>query len=286
MNESPEFVVKDEPNRPIYDALKESLAGLEITFGETLPSFKRDIAKTATGRETSVVGFLESYFPSDWSVKKGPIYDQHGNVSREVDCAICVPQHPPCRTPRRDLILAEGVHSAVEVKPDISSLGEKGEFERSLRQCYSVKLLKRELNLVIKPMKPLPEGSHRIPYVVFADKISDLKSSARFMDEQKGKNGWGAWDLPDIVLGLKEGIIYHAADSARCSMSGWFSKKPEISSSGEKYLIFHSRDETLICFLALLFSYASPQPQLSPMILRDYIFPIKLPEMELMVVTD
>lgn len=193
---------------PIHEALREYLDFIRLKFAPTRPAFRRDRAKTATSREKTVEQFLQAFLPIGWSVKKGLIYDKHGNVSAEVDCAICVPQHPPCHTPQRDLILAEGVHAAVEVKPTIRSLGDKGEFARVLRQARTVKLLQRQLRLVKADAKSFrSEEAHRIPYVVFADKVADLEKSAEFMDKQRRKNGWSEWDLPDVVLGYRDGIV-------------------------------------------------------------------------------
>lgn len=260
-------------NRPIHDALREFLSEIDISFGPTLPSFKRDRFKTATGRERSIAEFLESYLPMDWSVKKGPIYDNYGGVSAEVDCTVCVPQHPPCRTPNRDVILAEGVQSAVEVKPDIRSLTTGGEFARSLHQAMTVKRLQRQVAYFSKQPN-WPKEAYRIPYVVFAREMSDLEKTADFMNDQKTANGWTPWDLPDMVVGYKDGILYHAAEASICSIAPQF--KIGNYPSGEGYLIFDSGSETLILFLGLLFGFLCPQTQVNDMILKDYIWPLKV----------
>lgn len=263
-------------SRPIHDALRESLDAIEIAFKPTLPSFKRDRFKTANSKEYSVDSFLEAYFPSNWSVKKGPIYDNHGNISDEVDCALCIPDHPPCETPKRDLILAEGVHAAVEVKPDINSFSEKGEFVRALKQSFSVKQLKRTLTLINRKIRDSwPDTAHRIPYIIFAKEMQDLEKTAHFMTEQKLKNNWSPWDLPDIVLGYQTGLIYHAPEASICSITPFFERSGFVS--GEGYLLFPTRKETLILFLTLLHTFVTPQPQASGLILRDYLFPMNIP---------
>ncbi len=276
-NQESNVVVGEKKNRPVYDALKESLGKIDITFEETPPSFKKDTQQTASCREQSVADFLKSYFPSDWSVKKGPIYDIEGNISNEVDCAICVSQHPPCRTPNRELILAEGVHSAIEVKPDISSLGnDKCEFARSLKQAVSVKRLKRTMTLInLHTRKSWPSEMHRIPYIVFSKKMSDFAKYIQFMLDQREKNSWSAWDMPDIVLSYREGLIYHAPDVSLCSISPLF--KQHNLTSGEGYILFPTGNDTLVLFLILLYSFASPQPQVGKSILENYLFPMEIP---------
>ena len=263
-------------NRPIIDALKESLEGLEISFSPTKPSFKRDRIKTSNVREKSVSAFLESYFPRDWSVKKGPIFDNHGNVSSEVDCALCISQHPPCQTPKRDLILAEGVYAGIEVKPNIKSLGKKSEFARALDQGFTVKNLKRDIVSVARVVREeWPEEAKRIPYIIFAKEISDLEGSVKFIQEKQIEDSWSKWDLPDIILGYKKGLIFHVPE---VSMSNWkeFFKK-NGAETGEVYLVLPSGLETLFFFLTILYSFKPPQPYISKPILIDYLLPLDLP---------
>lgn len=261
--------------RPVHDAIRESLGAIEIVFTPTLPSFQRDRSKTADGKERSVTEFLESYFPSDWSVKKGPIYDQYGNVSSEVDCVVCVPQHPPCRTPKRDLILAEGVHAAIEVKPDISSLGDESELARSLRQAASVKRMSRKISFSNPgKAKSWPKEIHRIPYAILADKVADPERSIRFVEEQRKKHSWSPWDLPDIIFGYNEWLIFHAAETSVCVVTEFLRRKG--SESGERYVLFQTGRDTLILFLGLLYSFICPQPMLSEPILRQYLLPLNV----------
>ena len=154
-------------------------------------------------------------------------------------------------------------------------MGE-GEFLRSLRQAATVKRLKRTVRFVGGriPESWRPEA-HRIPYVVFADKIADLEESARFMEAQKVKNSWAPWDLPDMVVGYRSGMIYHAPEASICSVAPWFASHDYPS--GEGYLLFPTGEDTLILFLALLYSFAFPQPQISGPILKDYLLPINIP---------
>ena len=98
----------------VLDALLESLEWLKVIFGDTPESFKRDRAQTGDIREASVSGLLTAYFPNTWTVGKGPIYDTTGKQSQSIDSVLCSPIHPPMRTGKRTILLAEGVHSATE----------------------------------------------------------------------------------------------------------------------------------------------------------------------------
>jgi hypothetical protein len=149
----PKTTVSAEEIRPIHAALRESLKGIDIKFQTAPLAFRKDKFQTGQSRELSVKEFLESFFPSGWSVKKGPIFDREGTTSDEVDCALCIPEHPPCLTSNRQLILAERVYAAIEVKPDLTSLGKKSEFRRALDQCDSVKKLKRVIPLAPSPVR-------------------------------------------------------------------------------------------------------------------------------------
>jgi hypothetical protein len=40
-------------------------------------------------------------------------------------------------------------------------------------------------------------------------------------------------------------------------------------------MVFHSGDDTIIYFLAILFSFISPRTQLNDFLLKDYLLPIK-----------
>lgn len=260
--------------RPVLDAIIESVRDIEIRFDDTPESFRGDRAQTAGSRETSVKEFLKSYFPSNWSVKKGPIYDVDGNSSREVDCALCIPEHPPCTTPKRELILAEGVHFAIEVKPDISSLGPKSEIVRALQQAASVKALKREMLLVNPARRAYPPETHKIPFAILASKTASLKGTAEFIDNYKQKESLTEWDLPDIVVGLEKGLIIHAP-SVEYSVLRPFFEKGGVT-SGEVYWLVPSPDEALPLFLSLIYSFSTPVPTVASPILQKYLLPLEI----------
>lgn len=125
----------------VIGSILENLRSIKIIFEPTEAIFRGDRTNTGDSKEYSVKEFVESYLTADFKVKKGKIYslDQE---SANIDCVVLAPNHPRLITPKREVILAEGVFCAIEVKPDIKSLSAKSEFNRSLDQIKSVKKFK------------------------------------------------------------------------------------------------------------------------------------------------
>jgi hypothetical protein len=179
-------------------------------------------------------------------------------------------------SPTRQLILAEGVHAAVEVKPDLSSLGNKSEFWRVLDQCLTVKKLQRTISIEPTPTNKLwPVEIHRIPYIVFGKKIAPLDKAISFVDTYKRDTGKSPWDLPDIILGYDTGLIYHAPDVSICSLTPFFARNG--ITTGEAYLTIPMGPHSIILFLSLLHGFIFPRPLLSTPILKELLFPITIP---------
>lgn len=98
--------------------------------------------EVADFREMYVHDFLEKYFPLPHKITKGIIHDSYGNHSSSIDCVIVNPKHPKIISSRDKFayILADGVDSCIEIKPDIQN---KCELVRGLVQIRSVKKLRR-----------------------------------------------------------------------------------------------------------------------------------------------
>ena len=169
----------------ILDAIKENLRHIKIIFEPTETSFTKDTKNTGDAKELSVKQFLESFLPESFQVKKGLIYSLDDN-SQEIDCVLLAPNHPRLVTPIREIILAEGVHAAIEVKPDISTLTEKSEFFRALGQVKSVKTLKREIAFLTTGYVP---SDHSIPTIIFSNKSRHLS------------------DITDYMIGLVRSVV-------------------------------------------------------------------------------
>lgn len=254
----------------VTSAIFENMRQIEIVFEDTCEGFKKDRKNTGDSREITVKQFLESFFPSSFIIKKGPIYNLNSE-SQEIDCVILAPNHPKLLTPKREVIIAEGVFTAVEVKPDISSLPMKSitaektrcEFRRALWQIQSVKKLKRNLPAILRTLEELT----RIPCVIFAKKSRSAKDTINYMIQCLKNNAIEPFELPDIILTLDNGLIYHTLDFEKSAFN-------EISKDhkGEVFVHIDSKNEvTLGTFILLLLSFSSPEPLMQDHIIKEYI---------------
>ncbi|MBU7569955.1 MAG: hypothetical protein KAF41_04825, partial [Flavobacterium sp.] len=208
----------------IIDAIKENLRHIKIIFEPTEASFTKDTKKTGDAKELSVTQFIESFFPSTFQVRKGLIYSIDDN-SQEIDCVLLAPNHPRLVTPIRDIMLAEGVYAAIEVKPDISTLTENSEFHRALKQMASVKKLKRQIQFM--PTGYIP-NDHTIPTIIFSNKSRSLGDMTNYMIQQIDSGVFKSTDLPDIILTMDNGIIYHSPFASECMFKDFISSQVPI----------------------------------------------------------
>lgn len=259
----------------VLDALLETLRGPRVSFDETPSSFRGDRAQTGDAREYSVSELLLAYFPTTWTVKKGPIYDVNGERSQSIDSVLCVPDHPPMRTPQRDVILAEGVHSATEVKPDLSTHSDKSEFHRGLLQIASVKRLYRQIEGVFPGR--LTED-YPIPCALFTAIIRDIESAISYMDDFKQAEKVRPSELPDLIVALDKGVVYHTHDGAT-SLVRDVMPKLGADPSGEISLILPARDHHVLAwYLYLLYNFAGPRPYIGSPVLLRYLKDLQFPE--------
>lgn len=109
----------------VHGSIIENLKLIEIIYDETVAVFKTDRTNTSDAKEITVNQFVSSYLPAEYQVKgQSKIYSEN-NETNNIDCVILAPNHPRLITPKREVLLAEGVFAAIEVKPDISTLTEK-----------------------------------------------------------------------------------------------------------------------------------------------------------------
>lgn len=127
----------------VFGSIIENLRAINIVADQTVEVFRGDRTYTGDSKEITVNEFINSYLPLDFQVKKGKIFSQTSS-SNNIDCVVLAPNHPRLITPVREVILAEGVYAAVEVKPDISVLTDNSELMRGLNQIKSIKNLKRQ----------------------------------------------------------------------------------------------------------------------------------------------
>lgn len=250
----------------VMDAIRENLRKIQIVFEPTEASFKADTKQTGDAKELTVRQFLESYFPTSYNVRKGLIYSQNGS-SREIDCVLLAPNHPPLVTPVREVILAEGVHAAIEVKPDISTLTESSEFYRGLMQVQSVKRLKREVAYL--PTNELP-ADNEIPCAIFSAKSRPHHEMINFMISHIDSGTILPAELPDIIVTLDNGLLFHSPSLPTSIFRNFLaSKKPNHSKQG--FIYFGPEHDILAIFLLILYSVTPPEPHFNEPILKKYL---------------
>lgn len=151
----------------LYELLREEAQQLASEFRKASIQGRGTSQEVAEFRENAVQAFLGRYFPFPHRIAKGKVRDSFGNVAASIDCVVCAPSHPYTVSARDkfSLLLAEGVDSVVEVKPNIA---DRGELHRALEQGLSIKKLRRATTSMPHEFHPLYEWARRVPYGVFA----------------------------------------------------------------------------------------------------------------------
>lgn len=131
--------------------------------------------EVADFRENAIQDFVKRFFPQSYIVSKGKVTDLDGKQSNSIDCLILNPAHPHLIDSKGKfrIIFADGCDAAIEVKPDLASTNE---LKRSLKQCISVKKIRRSKTaLLLSKRKPahIVEHSLYVPFFIFALKAFD-----------------------------------------------------------------------------------------------------------------
>jgi len=151
----------------LYNLLREDALQLSSEFRKASIQGRGTSQEVAEFRENAVQAFLARYFPFPHRIAKGKVRDSFGNIAASIDCIICAPNHPYTVSTRDkfSLLLAEGVDSVVEVKPNIA---DKAELHRALEQGLTVKKLRRTTTSLLHEHHPMSEWAQRVPFGVFS----------------------------------------------------------------------------------------------------------------------
>ena len=260
----------------VYASILENLRAIELVNIPTVDAFKKDRTNTSDSKEITVKEFIERYLPADYRVKRGIIYSQDAE-SHNIDCVVLSPIHPALATPVREVMLAEGVYAAVEVKPDISVLTEGGELLRGLKQIKSVKNLKRtveaiDLSRLLKtPQRP--EYFNKIPSVIFSFKSTSIEDTINFLIS-KIKDGTLASDeLPDMIVTLDKGVISYTPHLSFSAL-GQQMPQQQREALGERVFIHFGtteKDVVLVMFLLIFLTFTPPSTPPHRFIINDYL---------------
>ncbi|KKP67973.1 MAG: hypothetical protein UR66_C0009G0063 [Candidatus Moranbacteria bacterium GW2011_GWE1_35_17] len=92
-------------------------------------------------REDILINFFNKHLPHKFkAIRGGKIFDSEGNSSKQVDVVIYDNNIPRLASYQQTLYLAEGVATAIEIKPSLT----KGEFIKAIENLKSIKLLKKK----------------------------------------------------------------------------------------------------------------------------------------------
>jgi hypothetical protein len=151
----------------IYDLLREEALQLNSEFRKASIQGRGTSQEVAEFRENALQAFIGRYFPFPHRIAKGKVRDSFGNIAASIDCVICAPNHPYTVSARDkfSLLLAEGVDSVIEVKPNIA---DRAELYRALEQGLSVKKLRRVTTSMLHEYGILGDWAKRVPFGVFA----------------------------------------------------------------------------------------------------------------------
>ena len=151
----------------LYDLLREDASQLSSEFRKASIQGRGTSQEIAEFRENAVQAFLARYFPFPHRIAKGKVRDSFGSIAASIDCVICAPTHPYTVSARDkfSLLLAEGVDSVVEVKPNIA---DRAELHRALEQGLTVKKLRRVTTSLLHEQHPMSEWARRVPFGVFS----------------------------------------------------------------------------------------------------------------------
>lgn len=192
-----------------FELLRLDAQEIQIKFLRSSIEGKGTSQEVSDFREHAVQSFVERYFPFPYKISKGGIYDCTGTRSDSIDCLILNPVHPHTIDShgKHSLIIADGVDTAIEVKPDISV---KKELKRALIQGISVKKLKRVKGSIILGNKPeyILELSRRIPFFVFSMKTKkNIDDTLNEIKDYYNQNNTPLIEQLDVVIIHNQGVL-------------------------------------------------------------------------------
>jgi hypothetical protein len=260
----------------VIGSLLENLDQIEIIYKETYAPFKNDRGNTGDSKEYSIQEFVAAYLTKEYRIQKGCIYSTTDN-SQNIDCVILAPNHPVLTTPKRQIILAEGVYAAIEVKPDIKN---KDEFKRALLQVKSIKKLNRKT--YVPDLSKLLGGQSRtefenkIPVIIYSAKSLRPNKLYEFIKESIADGTTSLEELPDMILTLDNGLYVFAPDITRKPFGQFFiDNKPDFTKTAMIQFCETTKAETLALFLLQFLNLPSPIMKNQDFILNEYLKSIK-----------
>ncbi len=258
---------------PVSDRLLRHLRRLSRDiledYKDTIRSGSPD--EVAAFREDFFREIIGRFFPRTYRMAKGPIFDAHGCSSRSIDCVVCAPNHPLLldSVGRVTTLLADGVHGAIEVKPDLTDLPDafganrksnsEPEIIRALRQVRSVKqLLRREPGLAIRMSETEKRHRQRVPVYVVSFKHVDLLKLAKYVAHYYREKKVPLEEQLDHLAALNVGTLI-------------VSKVPESNLPSGHIVAYPTKEDTLANLVLRFTNVPGPEMRISHPLIGQYL---------------
>lgn len=211
-------------------------------------------------RESYIHQVIAQYFPFPYRIAKGNIRDSYGNDSMSIDCLILNPCHPytVSRDNKFSIIFADGVDSAIEIKPILK--GE--ELKRGLEQLISVKKLRRcTTQLLENRINDVDrEYNKTIPSIIFSTSTyQDVRLLLSKIIEFYESNNTPQIEQFDVIVISNHCVIVN------CKKHG------AKLFNFEGVVVFESKEKSLALFILILNKFPGAIPRVSESILNYYL---------------
>lgn len=216
----------------------------------------------ATGRENALRDAIERFLPRSFATAKGKIHDLDGGQSASIDIVVLAANHPRFRDAEGqiDIILADGVHCAIEVKPDITDLPldfgasrqQPPELVRGLQQIASVKRLARRSDDMVLPP---------IPAYIVTGPVQDLRRLTDYVACYYRERSVPMSEQVDAIFALGFGAVLIIKDD------GALPPRLRVPAT----ISARYGEDTFAGLLLRIAKEQGPEPNLTSPLLRHYI---------------
>lgn len=234
----------------------------------------------AAYREDFVREIIGRFFPRTYRMAKGAIFDSYGERSASIDCVVCAPNHPLLvdSAGRLVTLLADGVHCAIELKPDLRDMppdfGESRqrtpEIIRGLEQARSVKRLRRRRRELTMPARSpgFADYRQRVPTHILSCEPVDIGALGAYVARYYLAKAIPLAEQVDRIAVLNVGRLV----LPKCQEHGY---GPAPDGSGTDpvghILVFPTAEDTLAKFLLEITSDEGPEMLMSGPVLPRYL---------------
>jgi hypothetical protein len=240
----------------------------------------------AHARELALRAVITRFFPFPYRLAKNAIYDNFGQRSASIDCVICAPNHPLLCDDSGNIetLLVDGVHAAIELKPDLNDLPpdfgasrrQTPEIVRGLEQARTVKrLLRTTPSLIGKVSEEEREYGLRCPTYIVAQRSKSIEELGDYIAAYYRQNSVPLSEQVDVVFVLKNGLIVNS----KVRETSLTHLRRQNGDWWPHFAVFENGDLTFAFFLLRLVSETPPELHMSRPVLWRYLSKMQLPKL-------